>query len=417
MMHFARTMLLFNFNSTFLLNLLRFKVSKNKKNKMKRKTLLFLTIIFASGFVSAQWEQSSGTENLNIQALLSVNNHDFAGGATGSYLSTDESATYAFANSGNDDFGPTRGYTHDNDFVYTCTSQGVFRSDDFGTSWISKSNGLPSLLCHGMIAVSGHLFVGTPNGVFKTNDQGENWESAGMEGEDSRCITNIADTLYVGTNGSGIFKSIDFGNSWTSVNNGLSSTNFRAIESKGNTIFAGGQIGTGVFRSLDFGNNWELLGGGLATGSYRGFASNDQLILAGSFGSGVFYSTDNGDNWTTLNIGLLDETIFDLEINENYILAATNTKGVFRYPIEQLNLNFSEIPGLDFMLFPNPAKEEITISSQSGINVSYNITSKEGRVIRNGTIESTTQKIDISELEPSIYYIQIETGIQVFIKY
>ena len=78
-----------------------------KNYKMKRKTLLFLMIFCASNFVFAQWEQSTGTENLNIQALISVDNHDFAGGATGSYLSTDESTSYIFANSGNDDFGPT----------------------------------------------------------------------------------------------------------------------------------------------------------------------------------------------------------------------------------------------------------------------------------------------------------------------
>jgi hypothetical protein len=384
---------------------------------MKIKTLLFLTIFSASNFVFSQWEQSTGTENLNIQALLSINNHDFAGGATGSYLSTNESESYIFANSGNDDFGPTRGYTHDNDYVYTCTSQGVFRSDDFGTSWISKSNGLPTLLCHGMISVGSYLFVGTPNGVFKTIDQGENWDSAGMDGEDSRCITNIADTLFVGTNGNGIFKSIDFGDSWVSVNNGLSSTNFRAIESKGNTLFAGGQIGTGVFRSTDFGNSWELLGGGLATGSYRGFASNDQLILAGSFGSGVFYSTDNGDNWTTLNNGLLDETIFDIEINSNYIIAATNTRGVFRYSINDLNLNVLEMDNAQIKLYPNPAKEYLIIQHHGLGNQLYNIITMQGKLIRSGTIDNTAQQIDISDLEPSLYYIQIDGEVQQFYKY
>lgn len=384
---------------------------------MKLNTLLSFTILCLSNFVFSQWEQSIGTENLNIQALRNVNNHDFAGGATGSYVSTDESATYSFANQGNDDFGPTRGYTSDNDYVYTCTSQGVFRSDNFGSSWTSKSNGLPSLLCHGMISVNSYLFVGTPIGVFKSNDQGENWESAGMDGEDSRCITSIDDTLFVGTNGNGIFKSINFGETWISVNNGLSSSNFRAIESKGNTLFAGGQIGTGVFRSTDFGNSWELLDGGLATGSYRGFASNNQLIFAGSFGSGVYYSVDNGDNWTTLNNGLLDETIFDIEINSNYILAATNTKGVFRYPINDLNLNILEMDQLNMTLYPNPSKEILTIEYNGNGTQKFLILSKRGKIIKSGTLDNKSHQIDISNLEPSLYYIQIETEVKQFIKY
>jgi len=384
---------------------------------MKKKCVLSIAVFTISNLSISQWEQSTGTENLNIQALISVDNHDFAGGATGSYLSTDESTSYIFANSGNDDFGPTRGYTADQDYVYTCTSQGVFRSDNYGASWISKSNGLPTLLCHGMISVGSYLFVGTPNGVFKTIDQGENWESAGMDGEDSRCITSITDTLFVGTNGNGIFKSIDFGNTWTSINNGLNSTNFRAIESKDNTLFAGGQIGTGVFRSTDFGNNWVLLSGGLATGSYRGFASNDQLILAGSFGSGVFYSTDNGDNWTALNNGLLDETIFDLELNENYIIAATNTKGVFRISLAELNLGVSDKENTQIKLYPNPAKEYIIIEHHGLGNELYNIITMQGKIIRTGTVENGIQHIDISNLVPSIYYIQIDGGVQQFSKY
>lgn len=64
------------------------------------------------------------------------------------------------------------------------------------------------------------------------------------------------------------------------------------------------------------------MGGGLASVSYRGFASNSQLIVAGSFTIGVFYSTDNGDNCTAINTGLTYLTIFDLELNDNFVIAA-----------------------------------------------------------------------------------------------
>lgn len=107
-------------------------------------------------------------------------------------------------------------------------------------------------------------------------------------GIDVRCVASAANILFVGTNGSGVYKSSDWGATWVASNNGSTSTTFRAMEAKGTTLFAGGQIGTGVFRSTDLGANWTLLGGGLSSGSYRGFASNNQIIVAGSFGAGVF---------------------------------------------------------------------------------------------------------------------------------
>jgi hypothetical protein len=300
--------------------------------------ILLISTHFLFIAASAQWQQSTGTENLNYQSLHSRGVFDFAGGSTGAYVSTNESASYSISNSGNDAVGPTRGFTSDASYVYTCSSQGVFRSDNNGNSWVSKSNGLGNLLNSGIIHVNGKLFVGTPTGVFKSTDQANSWSAAGMAGIDVRCLTAIGDTIFAGTNGSGIYKTMDGGINWQAVNSGLTSTNFRAIEAKGNAIFAGGQIGTGVFRSINGGASWTLLSGGLATGSYRGFAQNSQLIVAGSFGAGVFYSLNNGDTWTAINNGLTDLTIFDLELNSNYILAATNTKGVFRFALSNLNI-------------------------------------------------------------------------------
>ncbi|MBK9678065.1 MAG: hypothetical protein IPO69_04160 [Saprospiraceae bacterium] len=80
-----------------------------------------------------------------------------------------------------------------------------------------------------------------------------------------------------------------------------------------------------------------MLAGGLASSSYRGFASNNDLIVAGSFGAGVFYSKDDGNNWTEINTGLSDLTIFDIELNDKYIIAATNTQGIFRYALSNIN--------------------------------------------------------------------------------
>ena len=299
---------------------------------------LFTILLTSVSIISnAQWQQCVGSENLDVQSVHTFNNFDFFGGASGAYRSSDESATYIFSNSGNDSVGPTRGMTSDDTYIYTCTSQGVFRSTDNGVNWGQKNNGLTQMLCHGIIAADGKLFLSTLSGVFKSLDQGDNWVAAGMTGIDSRSICCMQDSiLFVGTQGQGIYKSIDDGQNWTAVSSGITSTSFRAMEAKGTTVFAGGQNGTGVYRSLDYGATWSLLSNGIISNSYRGFASNSNLIVAGGTSQGVFYSLDNGDTWTQINQGLLDLNVFDLEITNNYIIAGTHSKGVFRFPLSEL---------------------------------------------------------------------------------
>lgn len=372
--------------------------------------IILLSCISFSSY--AQWQQCTGTTGLNMQALLTNGIYNFAGGQTGSYLSTDSAANYTLSNNGNDAVGPTRGYTKDNNYIYTCTSQGVFRSADNGATWVSKSIGLTNLLGGGILNVGTRLFCVTPTGVFMSTNQGDNWNAAGLSTTDVRSITAINNTLFVGTNGAGIYKSDDYGTTWFAINNGLNGAlNFRAIESKGNTLFAGGPNGTGVFRSLDFGANWNLLGGGLASSSYRGFASNSQLIVAGSFGGGVFYSTDNGDNWTTINTGLTDLTIFDLELNDNYLIAATNTQGVFRFALSNLSLS-TGISDLDvkndISLFPNPTTNLINVKvDYKLIGTLYTLYDNLGKRIFSGIINNEYTLIEMEYLPRGIYMLSI----------
>ena len=295
--------------------------------------------------VFAQWEQCAGTANLNMQSLLTDGAYNFAGGATGAYRSIDQAGHYVASNSGNDATGPTRGFARDGTYVYTCTSKGVFRSADHGASWIARSTGLTNQLTSGIISVDSYLFVVTPTGVFKSINHGDTWSSSGLSSIDVRSIAAIQGVLVVGTNGSGAYRSLDWGATWAACNTGSASTTYRAIESDGTTLFAGGQIGTGVYRSSNLGQSWTLLSGGLPSGSYRGFASRPGVIVAGSFGAGVFYSRDNGDHWTALNDGLTDLSIFDLEFNDGYLVVATNTRGAFRLPISVLGLCPSDLDG------------------------------------------------------------------------
>ena len=145
---------------------------------MKKITLQSILLCCISFSSYAQWQQSAGTTGLNMQSLLTNGIYNFAGGQTGAYSSTDGSANYTLSNSGNDAVGPTRGFTKDDTYIYTCTSQGAFRSADNGATWVSKSVGLTNLLGGGILNVGKRLFYVGPTGVFMSTDQGDNWKSA-----------------------------------------------------------------------------------------------------------------------------------------------------------------------------------------------------------------------------------------------
>ena len=320
----------------------------------------------SQGQTDGQWHQSIGTENLNMQALIFKSGRTFAGGATGAYVSTNGAVDFSISNTGNDSSGPTRGFASNSNFLFTCTSRGVFRSADNGVTWSQKSSGLTDQRTSGIHYLDPSLIVVTPTGVFRSGNDGDSWVAAGLAATDVRCVTSINGTLFVGANAaaSSVYKSADSGVTWTAANTGLNTTSVRAIERKGNTLFAAGAVGTGVFRSIDFGVSWTLLSTatGLPSSSYRGFASDDFFIFAGSFGGGVYYSADNGDSWTAINAGLLDLTIFDLELNDSMLVAASNTKGVFRFALANLPRRPAKITSTAM----TPDGFRITYSAQTG---------------------------------------------------
>ncbi len=150
-------------------------------------------------------------------------------------------------------------------------------------------------------------------------------------------------TIFVGTEEHGIFKSIDGGSRWLSVNTGLNSFNVQALAVSPNyaadqTVFAS-TAGGGVFKSTDGGGHWVAVNAGLQAMNVRAFAvspdyQTDQSIFAGT-NEGVFRSMNGGSDWSAVNSGLIDPSIEALAISPNYatdqtIFASIWGGGVFK---------------------------------------------------------------------------------------
>ncbi len=91
----------------------------------------------------------------------------------------------------------------------------------------------------------------------------DQWTPVGLEGGYVTALAinpNTPDTLYAGTQNSGVFKSTDGGAIWNLVNTGLTNTTVNALAidpMTPNTLYAG--TGRGVFKSTDGGANWTAL--------------------------------------------------------------------------------------------------------------------------------------------------------------
>ena len=79
------------------------------------------------------------------------------------------------------------------------------------------------------------LFAGTPGGVFRSVDGGDTWEeiNQGLTNTNVRALVvspafAIDDTLFAGTNG-GVFRSTDRGDTWQEINQDAASTFTRRL--------------------------------------------------------------------------------------------------------------------------------------------------------------------------------------------
>ena len=145
------------------------------------------------------------------------------------------------------------------------------------------------------------------------------WTSFGPDGGTiPALVVNPGDPriLYAGSESGGIFKSINGGANWSSVNAGLPAASFAvgalAIDPQDPTTLYAGTLG-GVFKSTNGGTTWNGASSGLAsigeTADLQGSggvnslvvdAHNPRTIYAGIWGRGVFKSSNGATSWNAV---------------------------------------------------------------------------------------------------------------------
>lgn len=159
--------------------------------------------------------------------------------------------------------------------LYAGTSGGVYKSLNGGKNWKKINTGLVAkevlkssrALGVTRIKVDAHnpdrVYTATLSGLFKTVNGGEGWERVGTDLPD-HMLSDLfldhsqPDVVYV-THRHGVSRSEDGGGTWESRNIGLTNLNIRAMamNPKDSRLLYVGTNGKGLFRSENAGETWE----------------------------------------------------------------------------------------------------------------------------------------------------------------
>jgi photosystem II stability/assembly factor-like uncharacterized protein len=242
--------------------------------------------------------------------------------------------------------------TNRNVWYVTLASGGVWKTENAGTTWRAIFDGGGSYSI-GVVVVdprdprtvwlgtgenTGQRSVGFGDGVYRSDDGGSSWRRVGLERSEhiGRILIDARDSdiVYVAAQGPlwapggdrGLYRTTDGGRSWTRIlhvsdETGISdvvqhprnpdvllATSYQRRRHTGMQIAGGPEAG--IYRSADGGATWDRISTGLPTGDVgrSGLAFSPQnpdvayaVIAASGTQSGFYRSADAGMTWTKMS--------------------------------------------------------------------------------------------------------------------
>jgi len=239
-------------------------------------------------------------------------------------------------------------YSPDRESIYASTALGTWNSVDGGTSWAKADlilvEGATGVPFEGGVPVTNYrpapddpaTLYGTTNLVVHRSDNGgSTWTFLGgtpFVSSIDAFVIQSATTVFIGTN-LGVYKTIDSGDNWVQLNNGLPEDiliGALALDpAQTATMFVGG-IG-GVYKTTNGGINWSKVGVGLGATSVSHITLDSQGIVYAVSDIGAFKLSSDESTWEPVNSELGTYQVYDLLVDPvatRNVLVATRD-GIF----------------------------------------------------------------------------------------
>lgn len=238
------------------------------------------------------------------------------------------------------------------------------------------------------------------------------------------CVDNSSlntNYIYAGTSDGNVWRSLDDGTTWDSLQMTLPYRYVTSVHSSPNVLnnvyvthsgYRYNQYIPHIHKSTNNGTNWIDISGDLPQAGI-----NDMLVLPGyenvlfvASDIGVYYTVNGGTNWTRLGNNMPIMVVWDLEYNPNInkLIAGTYARGLQTIDVTSLmtsvGIKNTSLAQSSISVFPNPTVNEINIKAAEKIKT-ISIIDQQGKVFT----KTTQQKINVEDLASGIYYAIIET--------
>ncbi len=229
--------------------------------------------------------------------------------------------------------------------IYATACSGIYRSTDGATEWL-KLRGIPySSRRTRAFSQSGDdasmLLAGTTEGLWISEDSGITWRLVTPNDLVVNALLVQPDgTIVLGTEGSGVLRSSDRGQTWIASNTGFAERFVSRLlfDTPGRRLLVaewGAPRDGGVFVSSGVGEPWTLLGKGLEGRQVLSLALLGDTILAGT-DKGIFARAPEATLWTplptVLDSGEVHPRVTELIVLPPSQLLAATSNGLIRSP-------------------------------------------------------------------------------------
>ena len=230
---------------------------------------------------------------------------------------------------------------------------------------------------------------------------------------------------------SSLYKSIDEGESWEELNDGLEDLQadiifdlvYNPLDENQLTI----ATSNGIYTSYNQGEEWEKLKEGRYNKVEHSPVTNgDMVALSYSWEDAnnspnefkVSYTNDAEENWEDINY----EDLYYIKANTGATLFKDNEEadvyiGTSDIGVIKLTLDFTDLSIPDYsdnndenniLIYPNPAEDFLHIETKNNINISrLSFYAMNGKKIKE---EVSSNKIDVSSMPSGIYLLKILTN-------